>query len=66
MILCEIVCVELVRLYKVTENNGEDHTLMTMAFIQHATVWFDIINFPEKEKTSAMISQLFNTTWLAS
>ena len=38
MILCEIVCVELVRLYKVTENNGEDHTLMTMAFIQHATV----------------------------
>ena len=61
----DIVCVDLVGPYTVTNSTGKDRTLMTITFIDPATGWFEIIELPEKEKSSARISQLFNTTWLA-
>ena len=41
------------------------NTQMAMTFIDPATGWFEITELPNKEKSSARISQLFNTTWLA-
>ncbi len=41
-----------------------DDTLMAMTFIDPSTGWFEISKLPDKEKSSARISQLFNTTWL--
>ena len=38
---------------------------MAMTFIDPATGWFEIAELPNKEKSSARISQLFNNTWLA-
>ena len=61
----ETVCVDLVGPYTVTDSTGKDRTLMAMTFIDPATGWFEITELPDKEKSSARISQLFNTTWLA-
>ena len=65
MIPWDTVCVDLVGPYTVTDHTGTDRTLMAMTFIDPATGWFEIAELPNKEKSSARISQLFNTTWLA-
>ena len=65
MIPWDTVCVDLVGPYTVTDQTGTDRTLMAMTFIDPATGWFEITELPNKEKSSARISQLFNTTWLA-
>ena len=65
MIPWDTVCVDLVGLYTVNDHTGTDHTLMAMTFIDPATGWFEVAKLPNKEKSSAKISQLFNTTWLA-
>ena len=65
MIPWDTVCVDLVGLYTVTDHTGTGRTLMAMPFIDPATGWFEIAELLNKEKSSARISQLFNTTWLA-
>ena len=35
-----------------------------MTMIDYATGWFEIVQLPEGNKSSAQISQLFNNTWL--
>ena len=50
--------------YTVTDQTGTDRTLMAMPFTDPAAGWFEIAKLPNKEKSSARISQLFNTTWL--
>ena len=59
----ECVCVDLVGPYTVTDKTGCDRVLQAMTFIDPATGWFEITEIPDK--SSARISQIFNSTWLA-
>ena len=65
---------DLVGPYKITafqeqpgqkENKKVELTLIAMTIIDPATGWFEIVELPERDKTSARVSQLFNNTWLA-
>ena len=46
----------LVGPYMVTNQTGTDCTLMTMAFIDPVTGWFEITKLSKKENSSARIS----------
>jgi len=59
----ETVCIDLVGPYTVTDRSGNDRILNAMTFVDPATGWFEIAEIPDK--TSARISQIFNSTWLA-
>ena len=59
----ETVCIDLVGPYTVTDRLGNDRILTAMTFVDPATGWFEIAEIPDK--TSARISQIFNSTWLA-
>ena len=63
MIPWETVCIDLVGPYTVTDKLGKDRTLLAMTFVDPATGWFEITEIPEK--SSARISHIFNSTWLA-
>ena len=63
MIPWETVCIDLVGPYTVTDKFGNDRTLLAMTFVDPATGWFEITEIPEK--SSARISHIFNSTWLA-
>ena len=63
MIPWETVCIDLVGPYTVTDKTGNDRTLLAMTFVDPATGWFEITEIPEK--SSARISHIFNSTWLA-
>ena len=39
-------------------------TLTAMTFIDPVTGWFEIVEVPPDDKSSAHVSQLFNQTWL--
>ena len=59
----ETVCIDLIGPYTVTDRSGNDRILNAMTFVDPATGWFEITEIPDK--TSARISQIFNSTWLA-
>ena len=59
----ETVCIDLVGPYTVTDRSGNDRILNAMTFVDPATGWFEIAEIPDK--TSARISKIFNSTWLA-
>ena len=39
-------------------------TLTAMTFIDTVTGWFEIVEVPPNDKSSARVSLLFNQTWL--
>ena len=57
------VCVDQVGPCTVTGKTGCDRVLNTMIFIDPATGRFEITEIPDK--SSARISQVFNSTWIA-
>jgi len=58
------VCVDLIGPYTIQQPNGElQLTCLTM--IDPVTRWFEIIQVPSNDKSSARISQLFNNAWLS-
>ena len=59
----EIVWIDLVGPYTVTDRLNNDKILTAMTFVDPATGWSYIIQI--LDKTSARISQIFNKTWLA-
>ena len=59
----ETVCIDLIGPYTVTDRSDNDRILIAMTFVDPATGWFEITEIPDK--TSARISQIFNSTWLA-
>ena len=63
MIPWKTVCIDLIGQYTVTDKSGNDRILNAMTFVDPATGWFEITEIPDK--TSARISQIFNSTWLA-
>ena len=63
MIPWETICIDLVGPYTDTDKLGNDRTLLAMTFVDPATGWFEITEIPEK--SSARISHIFNSTWLA-
>ena len=63
MIPWETVCIDLIGPYIVTDRSGNDRILNATTFVDPATGWFEITEIPDK--TSARISQILNSTWLA-
>ena len=63
MIPWETICIDLVGPYTVTDKLGNDRTLLTITFVDPATGWFEITEIPDK--SSARISHIFNSMWLA-
>ena len=63
MIPWETINIDLVCPYTVTDKLGNDRTLLAMTCVDPATGWIEISEIPEK--SSARISHIFNSTWLA-
>ena len=63
MISWKTVCIDLVHPYTVTDKLGNERTILAMTFVDPATGRFEITEIPDK--SSAKISHLFNSTWLA-
>ena len=57
------MCIDLIGPYSGTDQKDHDRILNTMTFVDPATGWFEITEIPDK--TSARISQIFNTNWLS-
>ena len=67
------VCVDLIGPYslkaKIRMTDGtlkeREITLQAMTFIDPASSWFEIVEVPDTDKTSARISRLFDQVWLS-
>ena len=67
------VCVDLIGNYsvkaKVRQTDGSikvcEINLLCMTFIDPATGWFEIVEVPQIDQTSARMSQLFDEVWLS-
>ena len=59
----DIVCIDLVGPYTVTEPKDNDRILNIIIIVDPATDWFETAKI--FDKTSARISQIFNNTWLS-